>query len=170
MHLVTRLAVSTLIASAGGLATSGSADAAGAQHFTFVEEFDETYAIPADENSCAAADGVLHEVRHGTYDITAAPGGQVAGELHVNGAVDGYVELDPDGSGPLPTYTGTYREKANVIVVSENDDTRVAQYRLRTRASAPDGSTLLLVLSGKLTVSAQGVTTVSRDVGSCTIS
>ncbi len=145
------------------------ADAAGqgATKFTYVEDYDETAAMLADENPCGPWDGVLHEIRHGVYNITAAPGGQVDGEYHVNGVVDGWVAFDPDSDGPLPTYTGSYREKDNVIVTGEDDSARIVQFRLRIPASAANGSTLLIVLTGKQTVNAHGVTTVSRNVATC---
>jgi len=60
--------------------------------------------------------------------------GQVAGELHVNGVIDGLVELIPDDPA-LPTYAGTYREKVDGVVTSfsdEGDVERIGQFRLRS--------------------------------------
>ncbi len=49
----------------------------------------------------------------------------------------------------------------------EGDVERVAQYRLRSTLHGTDGSSLDLVLSGKLTINANGVATVEREVFSC---
>lgn len=141
---------------------------AGAQHSVYVEEYDDTWTMAADENSCGPWPATMHEVRSGRYRIVEAPGGQVDGEMHVNGVVDGWFALDPDSDGPLPTYVGTYREKANGIFFGD-DGERVGQYRLRSVASADDGSTLKLVLKGKLTVNAKGRVTSQREVSSCVI-
>ena len=51
---------------------------------------------------------------------------------------------------------------------TEQDDiSRVAQYRLRSTLRGTDGSTLQLVLSGKLAMNANGVVVVSRDTYTC---
>jgi hypothetical protein len=97
------------------------------------------------------------------------PGGQVPPETHLNGAIDGLVELVPDDP-TLPTYTGTYREKVNGVLTAgslEDDALRVGQYRLTTRLAGSDGSSLVLRLSGKLTVNAQGTVAVTRDSFGC---
>jgi hypothetical protein len=101
--------------------------------------------------------------------LVAAPGGQVEGESHVNGVIDGLVELIPDNAA-LPTYSGTYREKVNAVVTSftaEGDTSRVAQYRLRSTLRGTDGSSIDLLLSGKFTMNANGVVVVSKDTFTC---
>lgn len=141
---------------------------AGAQHAVLPEEYDDTWTMDAEENMCGPWPATLHEARTGSYRIVEAPGGQVDGEFHINGVVNGVIELDPDAQGPLPTYTGTYREKVNGVVYGE-DGERVVQFRLRTVARADDGSTLKLVLSGKVTVNAKGGVATAREVASCVI-
>ena len=79
------------------------------------------------------------------------------------------VELVPDDAS-LPTYAGEYREKVNGVltaITDEEDVERVGQYRLSSTLVGSDGSTLELRLSGKVTINANGVTTVERDVFSC---
>ena len=101
--------------------------------------------------------------------MVTAPGGQVEGEFHANGVIDGLAELIPDDAA-LPTYSGTYREKVNAVVTSfteEGDTARVSQYRLLSTLQGTDGSTLDLRLSGKFTMNANGVVVVSRDTFTC---
>lgn len=175
MRTTLRSLAGTVLAGAALATTSLAALAvpahAGAQHAVFPEEYDDTWTMDADENMCGPWPATLHEVRTGSYRIVAAPGGQVDGEFHVNGVINGLIELDPDADGPLPTYTGTYREKVNGVIYSEDgeDAERVAQFRLRTVARADDGSTLKLVLSGKVTVNAKGRVASQREVASCVI-
>jgi hypothetical protein len=144
---------------------------AAAQHDIFVEEFDDGWQLSADENPCGPWVADIHEVRLGTYRLLLPPGGQVAGEVHVNGSVDGWIDFDPDGPGPLPTHSGSYREKLNAIPIGFSEETgdmlRIAQYRLKVRLSAADGSQLLLELSGKITMNARGDVVVARDLASC---
>lgn len=168
MHTIIRsLGVGAV--AAGFLATlSAPTMAGGARHEIYIEEFDETYAIDAEENACGPWPARIHEVRSGAYKLVTAPGGRVDGEMHVNGVVHGWVAIDPDRGGPLPTYTGTYREKANGVVLAD-DGERVSQYRLRTVARATDGGTLVLILKGKLTVNANGRVTSEHDLRSCDI-
>ena len=123
----TVLATTALLTS---LATS-TATAAPAEHFTFDESYDGRTRIAAEENSCGPWAATLHEVRSGSYRIVAAPGGQVPGEVHVNGAVDGLVELVPDDPS-LPTYTGSYREKANAVITGA-PPTRGSMLSIRPR-------------------------------------
>jgi len=89
--------------------------------------------------------------------------------VHVNGAIDGHIELVPDDP-TLPTYTGDYREKVNGVVTESTDEgdlERVGQYRLRSTLRGTDGSTLSLRLSGKTTLDANGVLRVQRDTFTC---
>jgi hypothetical protein len=65
---------------------------------------------------------------------------------------------------------GDYREKVNGVVTEftdEGDVERIGQFRLRTTLHGTDGSSLELRLSGKVTVNANGVTTVERDTFTC---
>ena len=160
-----------LLPLAGGalwLALAPAPALAGAQHGFFPEDYDAFEHFDAGEGFCVDWAGTFHEVRHGGYKIVAAPGGRVPDEVHVNGTVQGLVELVPDDAA-LPTYSGTYREKVDAVLVTVGDEDveRVGQYRLRSTLHGTDGSTLDLVLSGKVTVDAQGRTVVSRDVFTC---
>jgi hypothetical protein len=142
---------------------------AGAEHAFFPEDYDASEHFAAGEGFCVDWAGTFHEVRHGGYRLVAAPGGQQPGELHVNGAIDGLVELIPDDP-TLPTYAGTYREKVNGILTElgdEGDVERIGQYRLRSTLRGTDGSSYELRLSGKVTVNANGVMTVERDTFTC---
>ena len=161
----TALASATLV-----LVSATSATGAPAQHDFFEETYDGSEYIAADENTCGPWAMTIHEVRSGGYRIVAAPGGQVTDEFHINGAVDGHVQLVPDDPN-LPTYTGSYREKVNGVIVGfdeeEGDVARVAQYRLRIPVTGTDGSKLVLSLAGKMTMNANGRVTVSRDSYTC---
>jgi hypothetical protein len=148
---------------------AGPASAAGAQHDFFVEDYDAYEAFAPGQGPCVAWSGTFHEVRSGGYRLVSAPGGQAEGELHINGVIDGRVELIPDDAA-LPTYTGVYREKVNGVVTAfteQGDIERVSQYRLRSTLQGTDGSTLELRLSGKFTMNATGVVVVSRDTFTC---
>jgi hypothetical protein len=167
----TALAAGTLLAAGltAGLAPglAASASAAGVTRLHVVEEWDGTSHWAADENLCGPWATTFHEVRHGGYDLMMAPGGQTAGEVHLNGAVDGWVELVPDDPS-LPSYSGGYREKVDgVLTDPENDQFRVFQFRLRDRLTGTDGSTLTIVLSGRATMDAHGRTVVERSIESC---
>lgn len=146
---------------------AGIASAAGVTRYHFVEEWDGTSHWGADENPCGAWATTFHEVRHGGYDLMTAPGGQTDGEVHLNGSVDGWVELVPDDPS-LPTYSGGYREKADGVLTDvDNDQFRVFQFRLRDRLTGTDGSHLVIRLSAKVTMDAQGRTVVDRSIQSC---
>jgi hypothetical protein len=169
----TRIRVRVAAALACGLALVGAAAfpaaAAPAQHDVFVEQFDGSVHLAAADNFCGAWAATFREVRSGSYRILLPPGGRVDGEFHVNGAIDGRIELTPDDR-TRPTYVGTFREKVNgvVIEVSEDGDVlRVAQYRLRTTLHGSDGSRLVLRLAGKVTMNANGEVVVLRDSLSC---
>jgi len=162
-----------LIAVLAALAFVGSAagpvSAAGAEHVFYPENYDASEHFAAGEGFCVAWAGTFHEVRHGGYRLVAAPGGREDGELHVNGVIDGSVELIPDDAS-LPTYSGDYREKVNGVVIAftdEGDIERVGQFRLRSTLNGTDGSSLELRLSGKVTYNANGVLTVDREVFTC---
>jgi len=151
----------------GGAAAPAAA--AGAEHAFIIEDFNAFEHFAAGEGPCVSWPGTFHEVRSGGYRIVTPAGGQLPGEFHVNGVIDGRVELIPDDAG-LPTYSGTYREKVNAVVTSfsqEGDVARVSQYRLRSTLRGTDGSALQLRLAGKFTMNANGVVVVSRDTFSC---
>jgi hypothetical protein len=154
----------------GGLLSAPAASAAGALRAFTPEDFDGTEHFAAGENDCVPWAGTFHEVRHGGYDVVAAPGGQVPGETHVNGAVDGYVELVPDDP-TLPSYAGGYREKVNGIFLgvdaNGDDELRVAHFVLIGILTGTDGSTLRLDDSGKVTVDGQGRVRVERVAFRC---
>ena len=163
--------LSTLLGCAAliGAAAAGPVSAAGADHAFFPEHYDAYEHFAAGEGFCVTWAGTFHEVRHGGYRLVAAPGGQQSGELHINGVIDGTVELIPDDRS-LPTYAGDYREKVNGIVTEftdEGDVERIGQYRLRSTLHGTDGSSLELRLSGKVTFNANGVATVVRDTFTC---
>jgi len=125
-------------------ATVAPVSASGAQHEFYPENYDAYEHFDAGESFCVTWAGTFHEVRQGGYRLVMAPGGQQPGELHVNGVIDGSVELIPDDAG-LPRYSGVYREKVNGVVTAftdEGDVERVSQYRLRSTLRGTDGSTL----------------------------
>jgi hypothetical protein len=168
-HRIITLIGSAVLIAGGSAVAAVPADAAGAEHGFYPEDYDAYEHFDAGDGPCVDWAGRFHEVRNGGYRLVAPPGGRDPDELHVNGLVDGMVELIPD-DGSLPTYTGVYREKVNGVVTEfsdEGDVERVAQYRLRSTLHGTDGSSLSLRLSGKITVNANGVATVERDVFSC---
>ena len=150
-------------------ASAGAADA-GATHETYTESYDGSFAMTAEENPCGAWAATLHEVRSGSIKLVTAPGGREEGEYHVNGVIEGTLELVPDDA-TLPTYSGRYREKINAVITGFDPDSgdvaRVAQYRLRSRLTGDGGQRLTLTLSGKLTVAGTGVLVVNRDALTC---
>lgn len=152
-----------------GVSAGPASAAGGAEHAFLIEDLDAFETFAAGDSPCVSWAGTFHEIRSGGYRLVTAPGGQVEGEFHVNGVIDGLVELTPDDSA-LPTYSGTYREKVNAVVTSvieEGDTARVSQYRLRSTLRGTDGSSLDLLLSGKFTMNSNGVVVVSRDTFTC---
>jgi hypothetical protein len=166
MKLTTALAAS-LVAPALAI---GALPAAGApaQHDVFVEEYDAYEPFAAGEGPCVDWAGTFHEVRSGQARLLSPGGVRHPDEVHVNGAVDGFVELIPDDA-TFPSYSGTYREKINAIVTitEEADELRIAQYRLRSVLTGTDGSRLTLSLSGKITVNGRDDVVISRDELTC---
>ncbi|TCC56415.1 hypothetical protein E0H73_32535 [Kribbella pittospori] len=149
--------------------TAAPASAGGAEHAFVIEDYDAYEHFAPGEGPCVSWPGTFHEVRAGGYRLVIPPGGQREGEFHVNGVIDGRVELIPDNAS-LPTFAGTYREKVNAVVTAfteESEVDRVAQYRLRSTLRGTDGSVLDLRLAGKLTMNANGRVVVSRDTFSC---
>jgi hypothetical protein len=151
-----------LIVSAGG-----SAAAVGARHEFQPEHYDAAEHFAAGEGFCVSWAGTFHEVRNGGYRLVYPPGGQLDGEFHVNGVINGLVRLIPDDHS-LPTYSGTYREKSNAVVTSWDATPRVAQARLRSTLVGTDGSSYQIVITDKITLNASGDTVVSRDTFTCT--
>jgi hypothetical protein len=151
----------------GLTATATAASGAGAFRLYVPEEWDGTSHWAADDNPCGAWATTFHEVRHGGYRLLVAPGGQVEGEVHINGSVDGWVELTPDDPS-LPSYSGGYREKVDgVLTDPDNDQFRVFRFRLRDRLAGTDGSTLTIVLSGRATMNARGRLVTESSVETC---
>jgi hypothetical protein len=152
-----------------GVAAGPASAAGGAEHAFLIEDYDAYEHFAPGDGPCVSWPGTFHEVRSGGYRLVTAPGGQVEGEFHLNGVIDGLVELVPDNAA-LPTYSGTYREKVNAVVTSfteEGDTARVSQYRLRSTLRGTDGSSIDLLLSGKFTMNANGVVVVSKDTFTC---
>ena len=160
----------TLAAGALALALVPPAHADGAGHELWQEDWEGTEAFGAGEGPCVDWPGTLHETRHGGYRLVTAPGGREDGEFHVNGAVQGHVELTPDDPA-LPTYAGDYREKINGVITGydeeQGDLVRVLRYGLRLPLTGTDGSRIVLVMSGKVTVDAGGTMRVARDRYEC---
>ncbi len=163
----------TLATTTAGLLALGATPclAAPAQHMHMDAAFDGYQHWSAEDNLCGPYDATFHEVRTGGYAILQTSGGQQPGEIHVNGAVDGHVEIVPDDPS-LPTYTGDYREKVGGIYTSVaeeegQDVARVAMFRLRVPLTGTDGSRLVLLLSGKETLKASGQVVVERFTTSC---
>lgn len=150
-------------------ASAGAADA-GASHETYTESYDGSFTMTAEENPCGAWAATIHEVRSGSIKLVTAPGGREEGEYHVNGVIEGTIEIVP-ADPTLPTYSGGFREKINGVITGfdpdEGDLARVAQYRLRSRLTADGGQRLILTLSGKITVAGTGAMVVSRDALTC---
>jgi hypothetical protein len=151
------------------LAAAGGAKDAGAHVEFYPEDYDEVETFGAGEGFCVPWAGRFREVRTGGYRLVQAPGGREPGELHINGVINGYVELVPTDP-TLPTYQGTYREKVNGVVVElgeDGDEERVGQYRLSSTLQGSDGSSYQLHLSGKVTFNANGTMTVLREEFTC---
>jgi hypothetical protein len=166
-HLALGLASSALLAAGLTTALAPAATASGAEHFFVPEEFDGSRHVSADDNSCGAWAATVHEIRLGGFEVLLPPGGQVAGEAHINGSVDGWIQLTPDDPS-LPTYSGTYSEHVTGVLTNPDDDQfRVSQFFLRGRLAGTDGSSLRLVLGAKVTVDATGRTVVERSIESC---
>lgn len=142
--------------------------AAPAAHDVFIEEYDAYEAFaPGEAQPCVPWAGTFHEVRSGQAKLVTISSGPRAGVVHATGVIDGFVEFIPD-DGSLPTYSGTYREKLNAVLLDlATDETRVAHFRLRSVLTGSDGSSLTLVLSGKSTLNGQGEVVVDRFRHTC---
>jgi hypothetical protein len=167
--IMLRSLITTLIAAPALVLGASPALAGPAVHDVYVEEFDGYEHFAAGDNGCVPWAGLFHEVRSGEAKLLMPSGSRHPGEVHINFVVDGFVEFIPDDQR-LPTYSGTYREKADGIVLSfsgEGELERVMQWRLRTTLRGTDGSTLTLRMSGKVTTNGQGDIVVARDSFSC---
>jgi hypothetical protein len=162
------IAIATVLVVPALAVAASPAVAAPAQHDVFVEEYDEYLPFPAGEGPCVDWAGTLHEVRSGQFKVLTPGGARHPDEFHANGVVDGLIELIPDDP-TLPSYSGAFRQKANVIgtVTEEGDDLRIAQYRVRSVLTGTDGSRLTLSLAGKVTVNGRGDLVVDRFEFSC---
>lgn len=161
--LAVAVAVPPLMAGAPALASP-------AVHDVLVEDYDAADPLPAGEMPCVPWAGTFHEVRSGQYLLVTITSGPRKGEVHLTGVIAGLIELVPDDP-TLPTYSGTYREKTNAVLYAldfEDDQIRVSQYRLRTRLQGTDGTSLQLVLSGKVTRTSEGgAPVVERSTFTC---
>jgi len=170
--IMLRSLITSLIAVPLAAATTLTAPAAHADpavHGVYVEEYDAYEHLAAGENFCVPWSGQFHEVRSGLAKLLTPSGTRRPGEVHINLVVDGFVELIPDDAA-FPTYSGTYREKADGVLTGltgDGDVERVMQWRLRTTLEGTDGSTLTLSMSGKLNTNGNDDVVVSRDSFSC---
>ena len=167
MKLTTAALAISLVAAALAI---GALPAAGApaQHDVYVEEYDAYEPFAAGEHPCVDWAGTFHEVRAGEFKLVLSVGDGPSDEGHVNGAIEGFVELIPDDA-TFPSYSGTYQEKLNglVTIFDETEDLRIAHYRLRSVLTGTDGSRLTMVLWGKITVNGRGDVVISRDEFTC---
>lgn len=169
MKPIVRTLVGTVIAAAALAPTAASA---GVSYEYWADPFDGTEHFVAGEGPCVDWAGTFREVRTGGYRLLTPPGGQVDGEIHVNGVVDGRVYLLPDDSG-LPSYTGDYREKVTGVATNfdrengENDRLRVISYRLRIPMTGTDGSSFVILIAGHTTLNAKGDVIVDRNTFEC---
>ena len=139
-------------------------------HDVYIEEYNDYSSFnPGEMEPCVPWTGTFHEVRHGQAKLVAHVEGPRTGELQVNMKVDGFIELIPK-DGALPTYTGSYREKATAVVVGPFDDTEVeivSQFALRGTLTGSDGSSLELRMRGKVTHNGQGDLVLERFEFTC---
>ena len=167
---MSRIVSTTLVIAALTLTGGTAAIATPAQHDTFAESWQGQRHLSAEDNMCGPWAATIHEARSGTYRIVEAPGGQSEGEFHVNGVVDGQIILTPDNPA-LPTYSGSYLEKVNTIVIGVHDDegdlARVGHFRLRAPLAGSDGSGLVLTMSGRFTTNALGEVVTERYSFTC---
>jgi hypothetical protein len=83
--------------------------------------------------------------------------------------IAGFVEYIPHDTY-LPTYAGTYQEKLNGVLLElsfEDDQSRIAQFRLQSQQAGTDGSSLRLTMSGKLTLNGNGYVLVDTFRFTC---
>jgi hypothetical protein len=152
------------------LAIGVPASAAPAAHDVLIEESDVSEPFTAGESEpCVPWAGTFHEVRSGEMKQVTVNSGPHTGEVHLNGVIAGFAEFIPDDT-TLPTYSGTYREKLDGVLLEfslEDDQIRIAQTRLRSQLVGTDGSSLQLVISAKVTRNANGDIVVDRSSFTC---
>ncbi|MGH3989501.1 MAG: hypothetical protein ACRDTZ_19665 [Pseudonocardiaceae bacterium] len=162
--------LSVLVLAVLPFAAAVPASAAPSTHDVYIEEYDAYEPLAAgDGEPCVPWSGTFHEVRSGEIDLVTVNSGPQAGEVHVNGSVAGLIEYIPD-DGSLPSYSGSYREKLNGVLVElslEDDQSRIAQFRLRSLLVGTDGSTLRLAMSGKITINRHGDVVIDRFNFTC---
>ena len=165
-----RLLCAVVVLAALPIVVGVPTSAAPATHDVFVEEYEAYEPFAAgDGQPCVPSARTFHEVRSGEVKLVTINSGPQAGEVHVNGAIAGFIEYIPDDTA-LPTYSGTYREKLNGVLLElsfEDDQSRIAQFRLRSRLAGTDGSSLRLAMSGKLTLNGNGNLVVDRFSFTC---
>jgi hypothetical protein len=169
-NIMKRLLLAAVAIAALPLAVAVPASAAPATHEVYVEDYDAYEAFAAGgAEPCVSWAGTFHEVRSGQIELVTVTSGPQAGEVHLNGVVAGFIEYLPDDLS-LPTYTGTYREKLNGVLLEmsfDDDQSRIAQFRLRSQLAGTDGSTLRLAMSGKVTRNGNGDIVVDRFNFTC---
>jgi len=126
-----------------------------------------SYDLAAAENPCGFATTVA-ETRTGFYRYLWASGGQLDGEGHLNGAIQGTMTLTPDDAS-LPTYSGSYVEKVNGVFIGRGEDAlfRTLSYQQRVMLTGSDGSRLTVVFVNKAAVNANLEITFTRQFASC---
>ena len=144
--------------------------AAPATHDVYVEDYDDFESFAAGQGEpCVPWAGAIHEVRSGEVNLVTVSSGPHAGEVHLTGAVDGFIEFIPVDAS-LPTYSGSYREKFAAFLYEfsfDSDAERISQFHLRGVLRGTDGSTLTAVMSGKVTINANGAVQVDRFEFTC---
>ena len=152
------------------LAAPIPASAAPAIHAVFVEDYNATESFAAGQGEpCVPWAGAVHEVRSGEVKLVTISSGPHAGEVHLTGAVDGFIEFIPVDAS-LPTYSGSYREKFAAYLYElsfDSDAERISQFHLRGALHGTDGSSLTAVMSGKVTINANGAVQVDRFEATC---
>ena len=146
------------------------ATAAPATHDVYIEQYDAYEQFAAgDAEPCVSWAGTFHEVRSGEIQLITVTSGPQAGEVHLNGVIAGFIEYIPDDPS-LPTYSGTYSEKLNGVLLEltfEDDQERISQFRLRGELVGTDGSSLRMAMSGKVTRNGNGDVVVDRFNFTC---
>jgi hypothetical protein len=167
MHRATAAALATglLLTS---FATTQAASAAPVTRGVYVEEYDGTESFEAGGNQCVGYAGTEHEVRSGQYALMAPGTGPRNAEVKVRGAIDGFVEIAPTDPRDGPSYSGAYSERViGWLMDPDNDAFRVGHLRLRGRLSGSDGSTVVVLLTYKVTLRTDGTVAVQRESFTC---
>ena len=138
--------------------------AAPAEHLVVEESWSGSEHFAAGEGPCVPWAGTLAEDRHMTARLVWTGTGPRVGEYAVVAQVDGALSLVPDDATAAPTYAGSYRETATGRFSWDGDEPRVGRFAVHARATGSDGSALLFVLYGRITLRADG-TVVTVDEG-----